>query len=55
MPENELLYALIGIVVALFAAAAAWIEVRLERRDVAPHRKVLKSDPRYKKHMKRRR
>jgi hypothetical protein len=55
MPENEVLYALIGMAVAVFAAVAAWIEVRVERRDVLRHRKVLKSDPHYKNHMKRRR
>ncbi len=55
MSEDELLYALIGIGVAVFAAAAAWIEVRVERRGEPPHRKVLRSDPRYKKHRKRRR
>ena len=55
MPENELLYALIGIAVAVFAAAAAWIEVRVEGRDELQRRKALKSDPHYKKHMKRRR
>jgi len=55
MPENELLYALIGIAVAVFAAAAAWIEVRVEGRDELRRRKTLKSDPHYKRHMKRRR
>ena len=55
MPEDQLLYALVGIAVAVFAATAAWIEVRVERRDESSHRKVLRSDPRYKEHMKRRR
>jgi len=54
LPEGDLLYALIAGVVVLFAGVAAWAERRAERRDAHPHRRVLRSEPSYRRHVARR-
>lgn len=43
---------LVGAVVIL-AAAAAWAEVRTERKEAPPHRKVLAGEPHYRAYRER--
>ncbi|HHE70850.1 MAG TPA: hypothetical protein ENL34_01025 [Chloroflexi bacterium] len=50
---EDWLYVVLAGAIVLLAAAAAWVEVRVERRERPPHRGVLARDPRYRAHLER--
>jgi hypothetical protein len=55
MSDLELLIAVIGVGVVLLAAMSAFIEHTTKPRDEPFHRSVLKREPRYREHRRRRR
>ena len=53
--DAVLLSVVIAAAIVILATVSAWIEVNAERRDQFGHRRVLRREPSYRRHVRRRR